>query len=273
MPETRDAAAATPTDGTGPGGPDDRRDPRPPGSRIRSFVHQRNRLTPGQQHAWDAWWPEYGRDVDEVLAGGGPWDPHAGFGRTAPVLLEIGSGMGETTAALAAAEPDLDHVAVEVFEPGLAQLLMRIADAGLSNQRLLRGDAVDLLEHAVAPGSLDGVRVYFPDPWPKRRHHKRRLVQPDFVALAASRIRPGGTLHLATDWSDYAEEMRAVCAGVPALALQDESPPGSGFSRRPDWRPMTKFEARAVEEGRPVRDLLFTVRPDTTADRAPGRSG
>lgn len=258
MPETSSPAVP----GTA-GGPDDRRTPREPGSRIRSFVHQRNRLTEGQQGAWDRWWPAFGRDVDEVVAGvagsGNPWDPHAWFGRDAPVLLEIGSGMGETTAALAAAEPGVDHVAVEVFEPGLAQLLMRIVEAGLDNQRLLRGDAVDLLEHAVAPGALDGVRVYFPDPWPKRRHHKRRLVQPGFVALAASRIRPGGTLHLATDWSDYADRMREVCAAEPALSLRDESAPGSGWSRRPDWRPMTKFEARAVEEGRPVRDLVYTV--------------
>ncbi|WP_308252136.1 tRNA (guanosine(46)-N7)-methyltransferase TrmB [Pseudonocardia sp. KRD291] len=250
---------------------DERRSPRAPGSRIRSFVHQRNRLSDGQQNAWDRWWPEYGRDVDDVLADvladGAPWDPHAWFGRDAPVLLEIGSGMGETTAALAAAEPGTDHVAVEVFEPGLAQLLMRITDAELGNQRLLRGDAVDLLEGAVAPASLDGIRVYFPDPWPKRRHHKRRLVAPDFAALAASRIRDGGTLHLATDWPDYADRMREVCAAQPALRLLDESAPGSGWSRRPDWRPMTKFEARAVSEGRPVRDLLYTiVRPGATDD-------
>lgn len=240
------------------------RTPRAPGSRIRSFVHQRNRLSDGQQSAWDRWWTGFGRDVDDVVAAAGDgraWDPHAWFGRDAPVLLEIGSGMGETTAALAAAEPEIDHVAVEVFEPGLAQLLMRIADAELGNQRLLRGDAVDLLDDAVAPASLDGIRVYFPDPWPKRRHHKRRLVQPGFVALAASRIREGGTLHLATDWPDYAERMREVCAAAPALALQDESAPGSGWSRRPDWRPMTKFETRAVSEGRPVRDLLYTITP------------
>ncbi|MDN5915893.1 MAG: tRNA (guanosine(46)-N7)-methyltransferase TrmB [Pseudonocardia sp.] len=244
----------------------DRREPRAPGSRIRSFVHQRNRLTEGQQSAWDRWWPEFGRDVDDVVAGGS-WDPHAWFGRDAPVLLEIGSGMGETTAALAAAEPEIDHVAVEVFEPGLAQLLMRITDAELGNQRLLRGDAVDLLEGAVAPASLDGIRVYFPDPWPKRRHHKRRLVQPGFVALAASRIRDGGTLHLATDWPDYADRMRHVCAAQPALELRDESTPDSGWSRRPDWRPMTKFEARAVDEGRPVRDLLYSVvHPEAIGD-------
>ena len=201
--------------------------------------------------------------MDAVVAGR-DWDPPAWFGRRAPVLLEIGSGMGETTAALAAAEPEIDHVAVEVYEPGLAQLLMRVAEAGLSNQRLLRGDAVDLLTHAVPAGSLDGIRVYFPDPWPKRRHHKRRLIQPGFVALAASRIRDGGTLHLATDWPHYAEQMREVGAGEAALTLLD--PAGAdGWSARPPWRPLTKFETRANAEGRPVRDLVYRVGPGAAA--------
>lgn len=248
-----------------------------PEHRIRSFVHQRNRLTEGQQHAWDRWWPVYGHDVADLVDGTEAWNPAAWFGRCAPVLLEIGSGMGETTAALAAAEPQVDHVAVEVFEPGLAQLLMRIAGdqpdrPALTNQRLLRGDAVDLLTSAVAPGTLDGIRVYFPDPWPKRRHHKRRLVQPEFVALAASRIRGGGTLHLATDWPDYAAQMRRVCAAADALVLRDPSGP-DGWSSRPDWRPMTKFEARAVDEGRPVRDLLYTVVHPGSDDHARSVTG
>lgn len=272
MPETPSPAVPDTS-----GRPDDRQAVRTPGSRIRSFVHQRNRLTEGQQGAWDRWWPAFGRDVDDVVAAvaetGRPWDPHAWFGRDAPVLLEIGSGMGETTAVLAAAEPEVDHVAVEVFEPGLAALLMRITEAGLDNQRLLRGDAVDLLDGAVAPASLDGIRVYFPDPWPKRRHHKRRLVQPEFVALAASRIRLGGTLHLATDWPEYADRMREVCAAQPALELRDETAPGSGWSRRPDWRPRTKFEARAVEEGRPVRDLWYEIRQHTATGDLPNVTG
>ncbi len=232
----------------------------PGGTRIPSFVHHRTRLTEGQQNAWERWWQELGCDVSDVLPGPGepPWDPHAWFGRTAPVRLEIGSGMGETTAALAAAEPDVDHLAVEVYEPGLAQLLMRIAAAGLTNQRLLRGDGVTLLTEAIAPASLDEIRIFFPDPWPKRRHHKRRLVQPDFVRLAASRVREGGRIHLATDWPDYADQMRSVCAAEPSLrplgALGTD-----GWPVRPAWRPLTKFERRAVTDRRPVRDLLYSV--------------
>lgn len=228
--------------------------------RIPSFVHHRSRLTEGQQHAWERWWPEYGCAVSDVLPGPGepPWDPHAWFGRAAPVLLEIGSGMGETTAALAAAEPDVDHLAVEVYEPGLAHLLMRLDEGGLTNQRLLRGDAVVLISDALAPASLDGIRIFFPDPWPKRRHRKRRLVQPGFVRLAASRIRAGGTLHLATDWPDYAEQMRSVCTAEPSLRPLG-APAEDGWPERPAWRPLTKFERRAVTDRRPVRDLLYSV--------------
>ena len=219
---------------------------------IPSFVHHRSRLTEGQQHAWDRWWPERGRDVGDLLSGAEPYDPHAWFGRTAPLVLEIGSGMGETTAALAAAAPDVDHIAVEVYEPGLAQLLMRLADAGLTNVALVRGDAVALLRERVPPASLAGIRIFFPDPWPKRRHRKRRLVQPDFVALAASRLQPGGFLHLATDWDDYAAQMRDVCDAEPTLENT-----GAGWIPRPDWRPVSKFEQRARLEGRTVRDLLY----------------
>jgi tRNA (guanine-N7-)-methyltransferase len=230
--------------------------PHPP---IASFVHHRSRLTEGQQHAWDRWWPERGRDVTDLLSGAEPYDPPAWFGRSAPLILEIGSGMGESTAALAAAAPNVDHIAVEVYEPGLAQLLMRIADAGLTNVTLLRGDAVALLRERVPTASLAGIRIFFPDPWPKRRHRKRRLVQPDFVALAASRLEPGGLLHLATDWDDYAVQMRAVCDAEPALE-NTAADRADGWAPRPDWRPVTKFEQRARLEGRTVRDLLYRSR-------------
>lgn len=228
----------------------------PPARPITSFVHQRNRLTDGQRHAWDRWWPVHGRDVADLLRGTEPYDPASWFGRTAPLVLEIGSGAGEATAALAEAAPEVDHVAVEVFEPGLARLLMRIADAGLTNVALLRGDAVALLRERVPPGSLAGIRIFFPDPWPKRRHRKRRLVQPDFVALAASRLRPGGTLHLATDWADYATQMRDYCDAEPQLENTATHEPG-GFPPRPLWRPVTRFEQRARAEGREVCDLLY----------------
>ena len=226
-----------------------------PQRRVTSFVHQRNRLTEGQAHAWDRLWPTYGLDVADVVSGVVPYDPPAWFGRRAPLVVEIGSGTGESTAAQAAAVPEADHLAVEVFEPGLAQLLMRIEEAGLANLRLLRGDAVDLLRERVPRDSLAEVRIFFPDPWPKRRHHKRRLVQPDFVALAASRLAPGGVLHLATDWAHYATQMRAVCSGEPLL--ENTSTDVDGWLPRPDGRPETKFERRALAEGRDVRDLVF----------------
>ena len=227
--------------------------------RVVSFVHQRNRLTEGQAHAWERLWPRYGGDVADLLSGAVPYDPAAWFGRAAPLVLEIGSGTGESTAVQAAAAPECDHLAVEVFEPGLAQLLMRIDEAGLTNLRLLRGDAVDLLRERVPPASVHGIRIYFPDPWPKRRHHKRRLVQPEFVALAASRLAPGGTLHLATDWADYADQMRSVCSAEPLL--DNTSTAADGWTPRPTWRPMTKFERRAGDEGRTVRDLVFRRNP------------
>ena len=226
-----------------------------PHRRVTSFVHHRSRLTDGQQRAWDRWWPAYGRDVADILDGTEPYDPPAWFGREAPLILEIGSGMGEATAALAAAAPDVDHLAVEVFEPGLAQLLMRVEAARLTNLRLLRGDAVELMRARVPAGSLAGIRVFFPDPWPKRKHRKRRLVQPAFAALAASRLLPGGTLHLATDWVDYATQMRDVCAAEPLL-VPDASAGPDGWTPRPWWRPLTKFEERAGQEGREVRDLI-----------------
>jgi tRNA (guanine-N7-)-methyltransferase len=218
---------------------------------VTSFVHHRARLTDGQRAAWERWWPTRGHDVADLLDGALDYDPRAWFGRAAPLVLEIGSGMGESTAALAAAEPDVDHLAVEVFEPGIAALLMRAAE--LTNLVVLRGDAVALLTTRVPEGSLAAIRIFFPDPWPKRRHHKRRLVQPAFVALAASRLQPGGTLHMATDWADYAEQMRAVADAEPRLV--------GGEVPRPPWRPVTKFEARARAEGRDVHDFVYRRPP------------
>ncbi len=217
---------------------------------------QRGRMTPGQQRAWDRTWDRLGRDVEDLPDG--PLDTAGWFGRSAPVVLEIGSGMGDSTASMAIDAPNVDHLAVEVYRPGLAQLLLRIEQAGITNLRLLRGDAQTLLTEHVAAGSLHTVRIYFPDPWPKRRHHKRRLVSPTFVALVTSRLEPGGTLHVATDWEPYAAEMLAACVGEAGLrntAAGDDSP--HGFAARPAWRPVTKFEQRARDEGRAVRDLLF----------------
>lgn len=217
---------------------------------IVSYVRRAGRITVGQQRAWDTHWPAMGRDVADLPDG--PLDTSAWFGRSAPVLLEVGPGMGEATALLAAAEPDVDHLAVEVYEPGLAQLMMRAVDLGISGLRLLRGDAVDLLTEHVAPDSLAGIRIFFPDPWPKKKHHKRRLVDPSFVALAASRLVPGGRLHMATDWAEYADVMLAVCTAEPALRNEFDT-----WAPRPDWRPVTKFETRARAEGRASHDLMF----------------
>jgi tRNA (guanine-N7-)-methyltransferase len=207
-------------------------------------------MTVGQQRAWDRNWPQVGQEVLDLPVG--PLDVGQWFGRTAPVVLEIGSGMGETTAKLAAAAPEMNYVAVEVYQAGLAQLMMRAEDLGLTNLRLLRGDAVILLSDHIEPGSLTEVRLYFPDPWPKKRHHKRRIVQPDFVSLVASRLAPGGRFHMATDWEHYAEHMLEVCSAEPSLRNVYD-----GWAPRPEWRPVTKFESRAHVEERVIRDLIF----------------
>ncbi|TWF94683.1 tRNA (guanine-N(7)-)-methyltransferase [Saccharopolyspora dendranthemae] len=211
-------------------------------------------MTVGQQRAWDRYWPELGSDVTELPEG--PLAVESWFGRSAPVVLEIGSGMGETTAQLAASQPDVNYLAVEVYKPGLAQLMLRAEKFEAANLRLLRGDAVVLLRDHVEPGSLDEVRIYFPDPWPKKRHHKRRLVQPQSVELITSRLRPGGVLHLATDWENYAEQMLAVCEAEPQLRNRYADEPG-GWAPRPEWRPVTKFENRAHDEGREIHDLIY----------------
>ncbi|WP_216824328.1 tRNA (guanosine(46)-N7)-methyltransferase TrmB [Lentzea albidocapillata] len=208
-------------------------------------------MTVGQERAWDTYWEKMGNDVKSLPEG--PLDFDSWFGRSAPVLLEIGSGMGETTSQLVAAAPELNYVAAEVYKPGLAQLLLRAEHlGGLDNLRVLRGDAVDLLTDHIAPASLHGVRIFFPDPWPKNKHHKRRLVQPEFVALVASRLEPGGVLHLATDWEQYADQMLEVCSGERLLTNVYD-----GWAPRPDWRPVTKFEQRAVNEDRVSHDLMF----------------
>ena len=183
---------------------------------VVSFVNRGGRMTVGQTRAWDRLWPALGRDVAALPPG--PLDVDEWFGRSAPVLLEIGSGMGETTAALAEAAPERQLPRRRRVPAGPRAADDARRDAGdLKNLRLLRGDAVVLLEQHMPPASLSGVRIFYPDPWPKKKHHKRRLVQPAFVALVASRLVPGGTLHLATDWEHYAEQMLEVCSAEPLL--------------------------------------------------------
>lgn len=204
-------------------------------------------MSPAQQRALDELLPRYGVHYEAS-----PVDLDAVFGRRAPRVLEIGCGMGETTAAIAAARPGEDFLGVEVHAPGVGSLLLRIEAAGLSNLRVIRHDAVDVVAHMIGAGSLAGIHVFFPDPWPKKRHHKRRLLQPGFVHALAERLQPGGYLHVATDWEDYAQQ---VLATLEAEALFANT--AAGFAARPAYRPLTKFEARGMKLGHGVWDLVF----------------
>jgi tRNA (guanine-N7-)-methyltransferase len=176
----------------------------------------------------------------------------ATFGRTAPTILEIGFGMGETTEKIATARPDENFLGVEVFNAGVGGLLKRIEQSGLTNIRIIQHDAVDVLRNMIPPDSLAGVHIYFPDPWPKARHHKRRLIQGEFVALLCSHLKPGGYIHVATDWEDYAEQILKVLSGDPYLTNT-----AVGYAPRPEYRPMTKFEQRGLRLGHEVRDVIF----------------
>ena len=217
---------------------------------IRSFVLRQGRMTEGQKRAQADLLPRFGIDYSPGLL-----DLDAAFGRKAPKILEIGFGMGETTAAIAAAQPENDYLGVEVHAPGVGALLKRIDAGGITNIRIIRHDAVALLENMIPPGSLAGAHVFFPDPWPKKKHNKRRLVQPPFIALLASRIAPGGHLHLATDWEQYAEQMLAVLSAEPLIGNTAQS-----YADRPQSRPLTKFENRGLKLGHGVWDLVFRRR-------------
>ncbi|MFF3856271.1 tRNA (guanosine(46)-N7)-methyltransferase TrmB [Micromonospora sp. NPDC002575] len=206
-------------------------------------------MTGRQVDALDRLWSAYGLTVADDPAAA-PVDLAALFGRRAPIVLEIGSGMGDATAAMAAADPGRDYLAVEVHTPGIANLLGLVERLGLDNVRVARGDALDLVR-ALPDGSLDAVHVFFPDPWPKSRHHKRRIIQPAHVALLRSRLAPGGTLHCATDWAEYAGSMRETLTADPGLVDVH-----GGYAPRPAHRPVTKFERRALTAGRPVFDLV-----------------
>ena len=214
---------------------------------IRSYVVRPGRMGPGQQRALDELGPRFVLPFQPA-----PLDLHACFGRSAPVVLEIGFGMGDATAQIAAALPQLDFLGIEVHPPGVGALLRQIGERQLSNLRLVQHDAVEVLERMIPPASLAGVHIWFPDPWHKLRHNKRRLVQAPFVSQLVGYIAPGGYLHCATDWQPYAEQMLAVLAAEPAL--RNTAP---GFAPKPEWRPLTKFEARGVKLGHGVWDLLF----------------
>ncbi len=214
---------------------------------IRSFVLRAGRLTAKQTRGLNEGMARHG--VSYALS---TIDFAQTFGRSAPTVLEIGFGMGLTTADIAAAQPETNFIAVEVHPPGVGNLCNLLDEQGLTNVRVIDHDAVDVLTHMIALGSLAGVHIYFPDPWHKARHNKRRLVKPPLAALIASRLTVGGYLHLATDWVPYAEQMLEVLSAEPLLANNAE-----GYAERPAWRPETKFERRGIKLGHEVRDVLF----------------
>ncbi len=216
---------------------------------VRSYVIRGGRLTTGQQRALDELYPRWG-----IPEGDEPLDLERLFGRDAPRILEIGFGNGESTWRMARNEAEHDFIAVEVHPPGVGRLLLSLERENVDNVRVFLGDAVGFLEQRIADGALDGVRVYFPDPWHKKRHHKRRLIQPDFIDLLVRKLAPGGLLHLATDWVPYAEHMLEVLSA--ANGLENLSPDGD-YVPRPAWRPGTKYEARGDRLGHETRDLLF----------------
>jgi tRNA (guanine-N7-)-methyltransferase len=224
-------------------------DSTPPGTRrpVRSYVLRAGRMGTGQQRALLELGPQFVLPFQPTTL-----DPATVFGRRAPCVLEIGFGMGDATARIASARPDTDFIGVEVHEAGVGALLRQIGERQLHNLRIVRHDAVEVLQQMVAPASLAAVHVFFPDPWHKKRHHKRRLIQPPLAALIASRLQPGGVLHCATDWEPYAEQMLEVLSAEPLLVNTAD-----GFAVRPDYRPLTKFEARGLQLGHGVRDLVF----------------
>lgn len=228
-----------------------------PARRVTSFRSRRSALTEAQQEVWDRLWPSLGRQAITSGEAPAPLDAEAWFHRRAPLVCEIGCGTGTSTLAMAQAEPDFDVIAVEVYRRGLAQLLSGIDREGVPNIRLIRGDGVDVLEHLVGPGSLTAVRVFFPDPWPKSRHHKRRLLQPATMALIAGRLRPGGVLHAATDHAGYAEQIAEAGDGEPMLRRVEPGEPLPISVQRPT----TKYETKARIAGNAVTELLWVRRP------------
>jgi len=217
---------------------------------IRSYVLRQGRFSPAQQNAVASLMPRYG-----IAYSAAPLSFAAAFGRVAPVVAEVGFGMGETTATIARDNPGTDYLAIEVHGPGVGSLLKRLEADAIANVRIIQHDAVDVLRDMVPERSLAAIHVFFPDPWPKKRHHKRRLLQPAFVELAATRLAPSGLLHVATDWEDYAVQALAVLEGTALLQNTAQ-----GFAPRPAWRPLTKFERRGTALGHGVWDIIFARR-------------
>ncbi len=216
---------------------------------VRSFVRRQGRLTPGQQRAIDTLWSQFAIDEGDSLI-----DLNALFDRDAPKVLEIGFGNGLSLSKMAAAQPETDFIGVEVHQPGVGQILKAIEEQGLTNLRVACTDAVVLLQERISDNALDRLQLYFPDPWHKKRHHKRRIIQPSFVQLLSEKIKSDGYLHMATDWQHYAEQMlEDLSNNVDFINCGDES----GYIPRPDYRPLTKFEQRGHKLGHGIWDLLF----------------
>lgn len=216
---------------------------------IRSFVRREGRMTPGQKGAMDRLWPQFG-----IEQGDQPLDLVAEFRRDAPRVLEIGFGNGLSLAEMATNAPEQDYLGIEVHRPGVGTLLQAIEERGLTNVRVMCADAVEILKQQIPDGSLDRVQLFFPDPWHKKRHNKRRIVQPAFVELLKTKLKPGGIFHMATDWEPYAEHMMEVMS--EALGYENCSGEGN-YAERPEYRPLTKFEQRGHRLGHGVWDLLF----------------
>lgn len=229
--------------------------PNPGHREIRSFVLRQGRFTPAQQRAFDELWPRFGLDYS-----GQPRDYDAVFGRQALRVMEIGFGNGDALRFAARQDPTRDYIGLEVHAPGVGRLLNALSEEDSDHVRLYHHDAVEVLRHEVAEGSLDEVRIYFPDPWHKKRHNKRRLIQPAFAELLVSRLRAGGRLHAATDWQDYAEQMWEVLDATAGLV--NRAGP-RGHVPRPDWRPQTHFETRGQKLGHGVWDLVYDKSGET----------
>lgn len=214
---------------------------------VRSFVLRQGRMSNAQGRAHETLMPRFGIPFHSKRL-----DLDGAFGRSAPKILEIGFGMGDSTAQIARSNPENDYLCIEVHTPGVGSLLKQIEESGLSNIRIIQHDAVEVLKYMLAPGTLDGVHIFFPDPWPKKRHHKRRLIQAEFVALLCERLKTGGYLHAATDWEEYATHILATFSAEPRLANT-----AADYAPRPDYRPLTKFEQRGLKLGHGVWDIVF----------------
>lgn len=223
--------------------------PRIDRERIRSFIRRQGRATTGQRLALENHWDKY------CLSPQDHFEPLTAFGRAAPLIVEIGFGNGDSLAAMALANPHLNYLGIEVHRPGVGHLMMLLDEQGISNVRIYHHDAIEILEQKIADASLSGIHLFFPDPWHKRRHHKRRIVRPSFLHLLNRKLLPGGYFHAATDWQDYAKDMLATLSAD--AGLKNASPNGD-YCPRPDYRPLTKFENRGLRLGHGVWDLIFT---------------